>query len=234
MLGWCERAAEVGEDTVGGLVEAREIGPSVGVESHQVVAVMVMGDPRPHRPPEPLGGVRVRVVGRGVDQANLVGVCVEPGSEPLGATTGVDPEVVPQDESDAAAFLGALDQVVQLEADRGAVAMPTDAVREPTGAPVGRPKPDQLAILPGRAHPPLAPASLARPGAGKGRMQVQIDLILDVEIGVRQQAQKIVDVRGDFGLQVGLDQPMPVERGCDGALHRHSRNGSAFGRGGGG
>ena len=75
--------------------------------------------------------------------------------------------------------------------------------------PVDGAKPHQRPILAGRPDPALAASSLARPGPSQGGMQGELHLILDVEVRPRQEAQQVVDVRGDVVPEVRLDQGAP-------------------------
>ncbi len=55
--------------------------------------------------------------------------------------------------------------------------------------------------------------AFARPDAGQGRVMAHVDLVLDVEVGARQEGEELGDVRRDLVPQVGLDQGPGVERG---------------------
>jgi hypothetical protein len=46
-------------------------------------------------------------------------------------------------------------------------------------------------------------------------MQGDVDLVLDVEVGVRQEGEQVGEIGRDQAPQVGLDQGMPIE-GCGG------------------
>jgi hypothetical protein len=206
-----EGTAEMPEHLVGLEIEPIEVPTRVLIERDDLVTMMVVSHREAESRPEPLRGVRLGIVWRGVDEPKLVPVLLEGLSEKLRALGGVDAEVVEDDHRRATASLGALDQMIELEAEDVGRAMQTIADREEAVSPVEGAEADEASARAWRTDEPLTAAAFPTPDLMKRRVQPNVDLILDVEVGGGEQLEKLIDVGGDLRPEVGLDEGVPVE-----------------------
>jgi hypothetical protein len=77
---------------------------------------------------------------------------------------------------------------------------------EPARAPVDEPKAIDLLIGPGRLDEALAASAFATPDPGEGGMKRQLDLILERDVSVRQEAQQLVHVGRHVLQKIGITQ----------------------------
>jgi hypothetical protein len=64
-------------------------------------------------------------------------------------------------------------------------------------APVHQPEAVLLEVLAGRLHPPLPGAASPRPDPGQGRVQGDLDLVLEVQIRVAEQPEQARQILWD-------------------------------------
>jgi hypothetical protein len=102
----------------------------------------------------------------------------------------VDAKVVQDHHGDAATRAGAGHGPAQLVAERHGAAAVGQRPVQISLAPVHQPKAVLLEVLAGRLHQPLAGPAGARPHSGQGRVQGDLDLVLQVQVRVAQQLQQ--------------------------------------------
>jgi len=167
--------------------------PDLGIvqQSSERLASMVMRHGPPQLSPEPLNAIAIRIVAGGVDQDQVLAVLLDQGAQQLGAADGVDAQVVEQDDGHPAAGLGALYGPPELGAQGLRGALLGQSPVEPTLPPVDQPEAPLLLILPRRLHQALTPASRSAPHASQGGMEGDLHLILQVQIGAREEAEQL-------------------------------------------
>jgi hypothetical protein len=102
----------------------------------------------------------------------------------------VDAQVVQDHHGDAPTPPGAVGGAAQLGAQRhGAAAVGQREVQVPV-APVHQPKAVPLGVLAGGLDQPLPGPAGARPDPGQGRVQGDLDLVLQVQVRTPQQPQQ--------------------------------------------
>ena len=74
-----------------------------------------------------------------------------------------------------------------------------------------------------RKFKPLASAALPTPDLMERRVEPNVDLVLDVEVGDGEQREQLLDVLGHLRPEVGLDEIVPVEALKGGRLGRRLR-----------
>ena len=160
-----------------------------------------------HSHPDPVG---VGVVGGGGDQHQLLAQLLQQPAQQPRALGGVDAEVVQDHHGDPAARAGAGHRAAQLGAQRHGAAALGQLEVQPTLAPVHQPKAVLLGVVAGRLHPPLARSAATGPHPGQGRVQGDLDLVLQVQVRTPQQPQQPRQVlreqvvgQGRIGNQVG-------------------------------
>jgi hypothetical protein len=110
--------------------------------------------------------------------------------------------------------------VIELEAEQVGRAMKSIADREKAVPPVEGAEADEASAGAWRADEALTSTSLPTPDLVERRMEPNVDLVLDVEVGGRKHAEKLIDVRRHLRPEVGLDEVMPVEALKRGRLRR--------------
>jgi len=109
----------------------------------------------------------------------------------------VDAEVVQDHHGELAAGAGALDGAAQLgDQRRGAAAIGQREVQVAV-APVDQPKAVSLEVLARGLHQPLASSASPRPHPRQGRVQGDLDLVLQVQVRAPKQPQQAGQVLGE-------------------------------------
>lgn len=199
------------QDRVGVAIQVGEVGAGVAVQREQGVVMMVMGYLVPERREETFRGVRLGIVGRGVDEAEIVPVLIDARAELLGATEGMDTQIIRQDHGHLATIVRTLDKVIDLATIRVGGAPQGNTVGEPAVAPIGGDESDDFGTLARGTDQTLAVMAFARPATGDRRMQTDVDLVLDVQIRLGQQAQQIGDIDGNLIPEIVIDEGVPIE-----------------------
>jgi hypothetical protein len=117
---------------------------------------------------------------------------------PAAATPwGVDAKVVQDHHGDPPTRAGACNGPAELVAEwHGAAAVGQLEVQGAV-APVHQPKAVLLGVGARGLHPPLPGATSARPDPGQGRVQGDLDLVLQVQIRAAQQPEQAGQVLGE-------------------------------------
>jgi len=123
----------------------------------------------------------------------------------------VDAEVVQDHHGDLAAGLGTRHGAAQLGDQRGGAAALGQVEVQVAVAPVHQPKAVLLEVLAGRLHQVLPGAADPRPHPGQGRVQGDLDLVLQVQIGAAEDLQQM--------RQIGWPQLVGVGQGRVGQQH---------------
>lgn len=218
------RATEMTEHPVRLAVEPIEVAEGVLVEREDVVSMMVVGDRETESRPEPFRGVRLGIVWRRVDEPQALAVTFEGCSESLRALPRMDAEVVEKHDHLATPSRRAFDQMIELETEDLGVSREPVADREKAVAPVEGAEADEASARAWRTDQALTAAAFPTPDLMERRMEPNVDLVLDVEVGGGEQPEKLRDVGGDFRPEVVIDEVMPVEVSKGGGLRRRLRN----------
>lgn len=216
-----ERTSDLAQDRVGIAVETQEVIMRVELQIVQIVPPMIMGHLLPERLPEAFGGIGFRIVRGRVHETETIAVKRKGLAQLGGARRGVNAQVVGKNQGDAPPFVGAGDEVVELAAIDVGRASQRDAVREPTVAPVNGGEADDFGTLAGGADETLTVVPFARPAPGQGRMEANVDLVLDVKIGARQEREQLRHIGRHAIPELRFDERVPVE-GCGGSGRRKS------------
>jgi len=115
----------------------------------------------------------------------------------------VDAKVVQDHHGDAPSRLGALDGAAQLVAQRGGAAAVGHRPVQLAVAPVHQPEAVLLGVGAGGLDPPGAGPASARPHPRQGRVQGDLDLVLQVQVRVAQQPQQPGQILGEQLVGVG-------------------------------
>jgi hypothetical protein len=121
----------------------------------------------------------------------------------------VDAQVVQAHHGDPAAPARAGHRAAQLGAQRHRAAAVGQLEVQPTVAPVDQSEAVLLGVVAGRLDPALPSPAGTRPDPGQGRVQGDLDLVLEVQVGMFEQVQQPGQVGGDQLVGQGWigDQP---------------------------
>jgi hypothetical protein len=122
------------------------------------------------------------------------------------ASLGVSPEIIRHDDGYAAAFLRASQRSLELLAEWTGRAPRSNQPIEPPIAPIYDAKAVNLAVVPRGLDESLSPTAFLAPDASECRVQRELDLILQIEVRLGQEPQKLLQVSRGFTQQIGLDQ----------------------------
>jgi hypothetical protein len=187
----------------------------------EVVAPMIVGDVMPERLPEAFGGIGFGIVRGRVHEMETIAVQGEGLAQLRGARRGVDAQVVGENHGDPSPFIRAGDEVIKLLAIDIGRATQGDAVGEPAVAPIKGSEADDFGTLTRSADQALPVVALARPAPGQGRMEADVDLVLDVEIGSWEECKQFCHIRGHSIPELRFEERVPVE-GCSGSSRGES------------
>lgn len=192
-------------------VEILEVAESIAKQIGDVLPVMVMRHATAERRPKTLRGIGLRVIRWGRDETELVSVPLQGFSDHLGPLGRVDLGVIEQDQGNPPSRLGALDEVIELgdEGLGGAAGSKTPGA--PALAPINGGKADGLEIDPWSPDQALTGMALPGPDPGQGRMMPHGHLILNVEVGPRQEGQQIGDIGRNLVPKIRLDESVDIE-----------------------
>ena len=200
------------QNRIGVAIEVGEVTAGILVQRKQGVVMMVMGHLVAERREEAFRGIGLRVISRGVDQPEMVPVHIDGFAQLLGATQGVDAEIIRKHQGDPAAFFRTAHEVIDLATVHLGGPSHGDAVGEPAVTPIGGDEPDDLGALPRSPNQTLTVVAFGRPATGDRGMQTDIDLVLDVEVGPGQEAQQFGKIGGNLIPQIVINEGVPIER----------------------
>lgn len=184
----------------------REVGLGIFRQRVHICAVMVVGHDAPRYSPEVFDRLALRRVTRSVDQVQLaLGVSQQLANQ-QGAFGGVRARVVGQDDGHSPSRLGTGHRPTQLLREGWGRALGLKGTIEPAVSPVDEAEAMDLLVVARRFDPSLSSMALAAPDPRQCWMQVELDLILQVEIGLGQKRQEVTDIRRNLIQQVGRNQ----------------------------
>jgi hypothetical protein len=188
------------------LGECLKMGLHIREQEIEIFSLMIMCDHPSRDAPEPLNAVGIGIIGRGIDQVQLLLQLGEQATYQEGTSGSVSLEVVGNHDSHTSATCGARNRGTHLFTEHISGASRIDPAIEPAIAPVHQAKAVDLAIVSRRLDQALPTTPFAAPDTGKGRMKGKLDLILQIEIGLRQESEQVGQVGGKVIPQVSLDE----------------------------
>src|SRR5512142_2134967 len=139
----------------------------------------------------PFNAVGIRIIGRGIDQIQVLLQLSPHTAYEQRSSRGVRLEIVGDDDSDASATLGAGHGGTHLLTLHIGSAPRSNPAIEPTIAPVQQTKAVDLTVISRCLDQTLPAPSFPRPDARESRVKGHLDLILQVEVSMWQDSQQI-------------------------------------------
>ncbi len=170
--------------------------------------MVIMRDHSPRGAPEPFNTVGVRIIGRGIDQAQMLFEFGQHTAHEQRASRGMGLEIVGNYDGDASSLLRTSHGATHLLAEDISDTPCGNAAIKPTITPVQQAKAIDFPIIPRCFNQTLPASSFPRPDARQGRMKSHLHLILKVEVSAWEQFEQISQVGGKLIPLVSLNQIM--------------------------
>ncbi len=205
--GWVrERTADVTQYVGRVLGKPGEVSLRVFGERVHIYPLVVVSHYAPRYSPEIFDGLTLRRVARSVDQVELILGVSQQLADQQGAFRRVRARVVGHDDGHSASRLRTGQRPAQLLCEGWCRSFGRKGAVEPAVPPVDETEAMDLLVVARGFDPSLSRMTLAAPDSGQRRMQVELDLVLQVEISLGQKRQEVTDIRGNLIQQVGRNQ----------------------------
>src|SRR5579875_4015931 len=168
--------------------------------------MMIMRDHPPRDAPEPCNTVGVRIIGRGIDQAQMLFEFGSHTAHEQRASRGMGLEIVGNHDGNASSLSRTSHSATYLLTENISSAPCGNAAIKPTITPVQQAKAIDFPIIPRCFNQALPTSSFPRPDARQGRMKSHLHLILKVEVSAWEQFEQISQVGGKLIPLVSLNQ----------------------------
>jgi hypothetical protein len=201
-----KRAPQVPQDKGRLVCQGLEVHLDVLHQRSKGLPLMIVRHLTSRPAPEPLDPIGVRVIGGRVNEPQVVLQLGQHLAHQARACRGMGTQVINNDDRPPSAGARAGDCGAHLRAEDIGSATGGQAALEPAVTPVDKPKAIDLVIGTGGLDQALATAALAAPDARQRRMERELDLVLEIDIGVRQQAQQLVNVGRHVLQQLRFDK----------------------------
>ena len=172
----------------------------------EISALMIMRHDPSRDTPEPFNAVGIGIIGRRIDQVQVLLQLDEHAAHQQGTSGSVCLEIISHHDGPSPATFGASHGCAHLFAEHIGCASKSEPAIEPAIAPIHQAKSIDLAVVSRGLDEALPTAPFPTPESGKGRVKGELDLILQIEVGSRQQGQQIGKVGGKLIPQISLDQ----------------------------
>src|SRR5262249_53596479 len=147
---------------------------------------------------EPFAAIGVRVVGWRINDPQMGLQLGHHLAYQRGACGGMGPQGVHDAYGAASSGTGPSDSGLYLDTKDSGRPSWGQAACKPAVTPVHEPKAIDFVVGPWSLYEALATATFATPHAGQGRMERHLDLILEIDIGMRQKAEQFCKIGRHF------------------------------------
>ena len=206
ILIWGKRTADMPKDLRGRPSQCLKMPLHIREQKREIAALMIMCHDSPRDSPEPFNPVGIWIIGRRIDQIEVLFQLGEHAAHKQGPSRRVRLEIVGNHEGEAPATLGAGKGGTHLFAEHISRSSRCHSAVEPAIAPVDQAKAVELAVIPRRLDQPLPAPPFAAPDTRAGRVKGKLDFILQVEVGLRLESEQGWQVGGKLIPQISLDQ----------------------------
>ncbi len=177
-------------------------------EEVEGATMMIMRDHPPRDAPEPFNTVGVRIIGRGVDQAQMLFEFGQHTAHEERASRGMGLEIVGNHDGDASSLLRTSHSATHLLTENISSAPCGNAAIKPTITPVQQAKAIDFPIIPRCFNQALPASSFLRPDARESGVKGHLHLVLQIQVSLWQQGKQISQVVGKLIPKVSLNQIM--------------------------
>ncbi len=189
------------------LRERLKVRSGVSEQRFKVSAMMIMGDDAAGDAPEPLNAISIRVIGRRVDQRQLIGEFAQHAAHEQGPLSRVGLEIVGNDNRHTSPRLRTSHRRPHLVAKNISGSSCGNPAIKPAISPVHQPKTVDLAVVARSFDETLAAPTLEAPDPRERGVKGKLHLILQVEIGSREERQQLGQISGKQTPQISAPSP---------------------------
>jgi hypothetical protein len=172
------------------------------------VALMIMGHDPSRDTPEPFNAVGVGIIGRRIDQVQVLFQFSEHTAHEQGASRRVGLEIVSKDDGHSSSLFGTSYSSTYLLAEHLGRAPRSDPAIEPAIAPVHQAEAIDLAIVPRRFDQALPTSPFEAPDTRESRVKGHLHFILQIEVSAWHKGEQIRQVGGKLIPQISFHQVM--------------------------
>ena|SRR5215831_7865433 len=223
-----ERAANLPQDKVRMLPEGLEVAMDILQQGRKGGPLMVVRDLSSRPAPEPFDPIGVRVVGGRINDPQVVVQLGHHLTHQFRPCRGMGAQIVDKDNGVPPSGSRPRDGSADLGAKNISGPAWSQAAVKPALTPIDEAEAINFVVGPGRLDEALPASAFTTPDAGQGRMERELDLILEIEIGAWQEAQQFFKVWWHFSEEVGLDQRGHGWRGWRASPGQHHLHPQAF------
>src|SRR5947209_3589088 len=167
----------------GGLGECVKGGLYIRKQEIELAALMIMGDHSSRDAPEPLNAVGIGIIGRRVDQVQVLLQLGKHATHEQGTRRSVGLEIVSNHDGDPPTTFRARHSGAHLLTKHISRASRSGPAIKPALSPVHQTEAIDLAVVSRSLDQALPTPPFAAPHPREGRMKGQLDLILEIEVG---------------------------------------------------
>jgi hypothetical protein len=203
---WRKRTADMLEHICGSQGKCLKMGLHIRDQEFEISPLMIMGDHPSRDAPEPFNAVRIRIIGRRIDHIKLLLQLGEHAAHQQRTGCSVRLESIGNHKSDPPATGGASHGRTHLFTEDIGGASSSNSAIEPAIAPVEQAKPIDFPVVSRGLDQALPASPLEAPDPRECRVKGELHLILQREVGLRQEGKQRSQIGGKLSLQVSLDQ----------------------------
>jgi hypothetical protein len=204
ILIWCKRTADMTKHLCGSLCECLKMRLHIREQECEITAVMIMCHNPSRDPPEPFDTVGIGIIGRRIDQVQALLQFGEHATHEQGPSRRVRFEIIRNHKSDAPTAFGASHRCAHLFTEHISCPSRRNSAIEPAIAPIHQTKAIDLAVIARCLDQTLPTSTFMRPDTGERRVKGNLDLILQIQVGLRQNSQQSRQVGGKLIPQISL------------------------------
>src|SRR6266851_5012143 len=202
---WRKRTADMLEHLCGSQGECLKMGLHICKQECEISPLMIMGDHPSRDAPEPFNAVRIRIIGRRIDQIELPLQLGEHAAHQQRTGCSVRLEIIGNHKSDPPATCGASNGRTHLFTEHIGGASGSNSAIEPAIAPVQQAKSIDFAVVSRGLDLALPASPLEAPDPRERRVKGELHLILQIQVGLRQEGEQRSKIGGKLSLQISLD-----------------------------
>jgi len=204
---WRKRTANMTEHLFGSQGERLKMGLHIRDQECEIAPLMIMGDHPSRDAPEPFNAVRIGIIGRSINQIQLLLQLGEHAAHQQRTSCSMSPEIIGNHKSDPPATFGAGNGCPHLFTEHIGGASRSNSAIEPAIAPVEQAKPIDFAVVSRSLDQALPAPSFEAPdpadASGERRTAPHRG---SIQVGLWQEGKQSSKIGGKLIQEINLDQ----------------------------
>ncbi len=194
------------EHICGSQGECLKMGLHIRDQEVEIPPLMIMSDHPSRDAPEPFNAVGIRIIGGGIDEVEPLLQLGKHAAHQQRSGCSMSPEIIGNHQSDPPATGRASDSCTHLFTEHIGGASRSNSAIEPAIAPVEQAKAIHLAVVSRGLDQALPASPFEAPEPRERRVKGELHLILQIEIGLRQEGKQNGKIDRKLSLQISLNQ----------------------------